>query len=266
MIGKKAIFSGSSHFQGLGLEIELSDRYNSVEWLKENGVQPVIDYYVSDMDIHKYNRWPYLLSQKLGVEEWNCYGGTYKSELGDGTDIEFLKKLLNHEIDVTNVSYIFQELTSATRLRWNFVSYTPAELIEMINKNKVHPKLIKELESWLDENEQGKTYSNFSTLFKEVLKKYPNIKFYIIDWYGSYYDLLSKEFQKNIFTYIDRNKKPNRSFHDGLTNDRLRINDSSFCYNSNRTWEVNWFDEHANKEGQKHISEILYKQIQKSLI
>lgn len=261
---KIAIFSGSSHFQGLGLEIELSKRYNSIDWLTKNGVNPNQPYITSDMNIHEKYRWSKLLSDKMGIKEWNCYGSN--SPLGDGSDIQFFEKLLNDKIDLTNVSYIFQELTSATRLRYEYTIYTPSELLELMKSKKLSKSLKQELEQWLDDNENGLTYDRFKTLFKEVLNKYPKIKFHIINWYGSYFDLLTKDFKNNILNYIDKKSNPNHSFHNGLIDDGMVIRQTAFCYNSNRTWEVNWFDEHANKEGQKHVAEIIYRQINKPII
>lgn len=262
---KKAIFSGSSHFQGLGLEFELSTRYNLKDWLDKNGVQPIPEYIEKDYLVFKNHRWANLISKKLGVQEWNVCEN--ELDLGIGTDLEFFDLLINKKIDVTDVSYIFQEFTLLTRLNHEASSYTSGELLELIEKNKLDNGLKDHVIEWLDNNESGKSLELWMDKFFKVKKMYPNIKFFIVDWNGVDFYNLKRLIPNNLLHYISKNnKKQFSSFMEGLTKDKLLVTDSSYCYISKeKTWDINWWDVHANKEGNIYVSDMLFKQINKTL-
>jgi len=258
MIQSKAIFCGSSHYQGLGLEYELSERYNSIDWLNENGIQELPEYITSDYDIHRKYRWSRLLSDKLNLTEWNCAD----DKLLPDNDINLLNRLLKEWINVDDVDYIFFELTSLTRLHTKYYSYTAGELLELVNQNKIPIELIPQIKKWLDNNQSGVTYNLFKSNFIKVKEKYPNIKFYVCDWYGATDGKLKQDFNKNTLVF------PNyKNIQEGLNVEKLTIKDSAFCYNYNNiTWDIKLEDLHASKKGHEIISEEFYKQINKSVI
>ena len=264
---KKAIFSGSSHFQGLGLEFELSNRYTSKDWLDENGVHCANEqhYIAKDYLIFRNHRWSSLISKKLGVQEWNvCLN---EKDLGHGLDLEFFDLLLNKKIDVTNVSYIFQEFNLLSRLRYELEVYTPTELLKVLEDNKIDSGFKDYIKKWLDDNDSGRSLEVWIDKFYKVKKMYPNIKFYIIDWSGIDFNNIKEQIPNDLLYYVSKkSKKSFPSFMNGLEQDKLLVTDSSYCYTSNnRTWNITWWDVHANKEGNEYISEMLFKQINKTL-
>lgn len=258
MVGKKAIFSGSSHYQGLGLEYELSERYNSIDWLNKNGIQELPKYISADYDIHRKYRWSKLLSDKLNLIEWNCADDILLPD----NDIDLLNGLLKKSINVNNVEYIFFELTSLIRLHTKYDSYTAGELLELVNQNKIPIELIPQIKKWLDNNESGVTYNLFKSNFIKVKEIYPNIKFYVCDWYDTSEGKLKQDFNQNTLVF------PNyKNIQEGLNVEKLTIKDSAFCYNYNNiTWDIKLEDLHASKKGHKIISDEFYKQINKSFI
>lgn len=263
---KKAIFSGSSHFMGLGLEFELSTRYTFKDWLDKNGVHSKEPYIEEDFLTWKNNRWANLISKKLGVQEWNCCEN--EIDLGFGLDLDFFDLLLNKKIDVTDVSYIFQEFTLLTRLNHEASVYTSGELLELIEKDKLDDGLKDHVIEWLVNNDSGKSLELWMDKFSKVKNMYPNIKFFIVDWNGLDFHNLQRLIPNNLLLYISKNnKKQYSSFMEGLKKDKLLITDSSYCYTSNeRTWDITWWDIHANKEGNIHISDMLFEQINKKLV
>lgn len=258
MIQNKAIFCGSSHYQGLGLEYELSERYNSIDWLNKNGIQELPEYIKSDYDIHRKYRWSKLLSDKLNLIEWNCADDILLPD----NDINLLNRLLKDWINVDEVKYIFFELTSLIRLHTDYNSHTAGELLELLNQNKIPKELTEEIKIWLYNNENGITYESFKSNFIKVKEKYPNIKFYVCDWYDSSDGKLNQDFNQNTLVF------PNyKNIQEGLNKEKLTIKDSALCYNyKNITWDIKLEDLHASKQGHEIISEVFYKQINKSVI
>jgi hypothetical protein len=244
--------------------MELSDRFSSIKWLNENGIVSAHTYTKQDIDTHRNFRWSKLLSDRLEMDEWNVYDD---SNLGTGTDIQFFEKLLNDELDLTDVSYVFQEVTTATRMVTKFDTYTPAELLSLIGQKKLNDDIAFYLNKWLSENENGLTYKTFENTFNKVILKYPHIKFYLIDWYGSYFQKLRNTFSHRIIQYVNTKNERLHSFSYGLEQDKFRICDSAFCYTSNnKTWKTEWVDEHANKDGQKHISNFIYNYLNRPIL
>lgn len=252
------LFSGSSHFQGLGLEYELSKRYNSIEWLNKNGIKPIQTYIASDSDIHRKYRWSKLLSDKLNIREINCEDNEYIPD----NDLEFLTNLLDNKIDTKYVKYIFLELTTLHRLNYEYRNYTAGELLKMLRTNSLTNELRQSINKWFHNIDNGITYELFKSNFITAQKKFPNIKFYIIDWYNTSDGNVINDFPHNTLLY------PNyKSIYEGCYKNKQLIKDSSFCYNYyNKTWNIEWQDEHTNKDGQKHLSDIFYKQINKDII
>jgi hypothetical protein len=70
-VRNKIIFKGSSHTIGLGLDLELSNRYNDDDWLKENGIiLPRPAGFIDEDWYHiNNNRWPKKVCEDLGKEE-----------------------------------------------------------------------------------------------------------------------------------------------------------------------------------------------------
>ena len=64
---KDILFKGTSHTQGLGLDLVLSQRYNDEAWLKENGVILPPNRTEEDWDNINNNRWPKILCDTLEI-------------------------------------------------------------------------------------------------------------------------------------------------------------------------------------------------------
>src|SRR5210317_706995 len=75
----KAIFAGTSNTIGLGLELELSKRFQDDEYLQEcKNIPPIEDeqsgyesYSSEDIEIHRKYRWPKLVCDYFNLEEIN---------------------------------------------------------------------------------------------------------------------------------------------------------------------------------------------------
>lgn len=259
----KGIFVGSSHFQGLGLEIELSERFQSVDWLNQNGVDGLHEIIESDENLQKENRWSYLLSQKLNIEEVNV---AQHHEFGSGSDVQFFNNLFNERFSLENVKYIFLELNSISRFPFYDTMITPIELENMLKHKTIDPNLKNRIEEWLYKSEKGITYQYFKENLERAIAQFPKIKFYVCDWYNLSRDKIEKDFPNNILYYTHKGKKY-ISILDGSRENKQLISDVSFCYKHNKiTWEVSYLDAHTNKEGQKYLSEIFFKQIKQELL
>ena len=68
---KKILFSGTSHTFGLGLELEFRPKYQNEEWLKENFTYPNLPREQEDQKYWYKYRWPTLVCDELGYEQFN---------------------------------------------------------------------------------------------------------------------------------------------------------------------------------------------------
>ena len=125
----KIIFKGSSHVIGLGLDIELSSRYNDDNWLKENGIiLPRPDGFTDEDLYHiNINRWPKKVCDRLGkVEhEFNNIDRLKKTLLSDFMlELSITPKELLSDVDVV----IYEP--QITRFFHKAVQFTPTEMLK----------------------------------------------------------------------------------------------------------------------------------------
>jgi hypothetical protein len=275
---KKLLIAGSSHTFGLGLELQHSERFNNIEFLKKNGVILPIELYPEDEEIWDKYKWSTLLREELNLEEININLPKHSENYwSNGTVIDTLLKFLytdieeTHDIEMCIVQPYLHRLEYVDESLNKLIMLTPTEMLNILKNKKSNPELIKKIENFLDEYDEDKKFLDFISLFKSVVDKHKHIKFYILLWYEGLsiikkyknYKLFSKFIEPHLLKFYDDNRKLTSPFH-LLENKKMLIKDNAFCYtnqfdeNKNKRWEVGKEkDKHASSEGQ----ELIFKQI-----
>lgn len=261
----KIIFKGSSNTLGLGLELELSKRYNDVDWLKENGVILPHEYTEEDYTHINQNRWPKLVCDSLNFKEYN------DSNVNDLEFFDFLVYMMNSNKDEFNdVAHIFLE-PQIFRALYKSNLYTPAEMYNLL-KTSNDLELVQFIEDWITNFDESKELEKLVDIVDFLKLKYSEIEFHLIMWYGSV-DLSDYIFEKlkDILVYFTINNKTSYHINELLTKNKLRVLDSAFCYKKridligNRRWKIGGYEDgHANLEAQSLIADNVINRIKNS--
>ena len=257
------LFSGSSFTQGIGLELELSKRFNDSNWLKQNGVVLPHQWCDEDFDnIRKY-RWPKLVCNELGYNEI-VGNDTHKDWMCNSTDLLF--KLL--EIDSTDINHIKHIIIEPQMLRFiskDKVQYTPTEMIHLLGDPKTDAVLREQIHGFIETFDEEQSAKDYIDLFCKVRDRHPHIHFHLLLMYA-FIPTISNEYEqkirKNIIT-MSINDIISTNIHQLLTANKLLIRDSAFCYTHNEGgWnEGGYQDLHPSVEGHQLMAENIINRI-----
>jgi hypothetical protein len=265
-----AIFSGASNTFGLGLEIELRDKYNDDKWLKENGLFLPLPREPEDVPFWKEHRWTKLVSDDLGLIEYNVHDKfVHDSHPMGGNSIEtlwFLNRDDGSLKDILNkTKYIILEISY---LRWwdeklhgsnDGFEYpnTVREIIDLINNKESNDGVVAKALEWINQLDERIYWKESFKKYKELKEKYPHIEFVLLPWGIDIAEHMSDEF-KNDVVNIDGYESV--SYY--LSSNSLRIGDVAKAYDGN--YEHNHKDEHPSKLGHRHIANFVINHINKN--
>jgi len=260
---KKILFSGSSHTQGIGLQLELSKRYNDLDWLKKNNVILPHNWIDEDFDnIRKY-RWARLVCDRLGYEEIVC-NDTHKDWMYNSTDV--LYKLLElNPADTSDVAHIFIEPQMLRFISKEKIQYTPTEMIHLLGDPKTDETLREQIHGFIETFDEVETAKNYIDLFCSARDKHPHIYFHLVLWKSLIPqppDEYKTKIKDNIVS-IEINGVKSSNIDYLLEKNKLRIENSAFCYTHNTgEWSNGGYkDLHASKEGHRIIAENIINRI-----
>jgi hypothetical protein len=265
-VRNKIIFKGSSHTMGLGLDLELSQRYNNDTWLKENGVILPKKYTEEDWYNINNHRWPKKVCEGLGKEEYTlenlnrlhrCMLSDFMLELSI-TPKELLK-------DVSHVIYEPQ----GDRFFHNNKQFTPTEMLNKINDSNVPQSEKQIMYDWLDNHDEY--LENSLKLMELCIEKHSEIQFLFFYFFN--HDSLNEKL-KNYPKIEERiikftiNEKTSSNLYSLLTKYKLRVCDTAYCYRGRvdligeERWRVgDYVDQHAGVEAQEMIAKSVIKHI-----
>ncbi len=264
-----ALFVGGSITLGLGLEIELRPKYNNHEWLLENGLMLPLERENEDQYYWKTYRYSKLVSEELGLIEYNIHDYHNTQIGGDSiSTIWLLRKYVDTFSELLNkVKYIFFDIGF---IRWhdenlhgltntNKLPNTVNEVIEFI-KNPNNDRILTEKAlNWLLNLDINLYWDETIKKYLELKKLYPNIKFFILPW--SYNDgdvLMTKridEMLKDDIIFFGEEK----TMYNFLTKNKLMVGDVAKGFNGNYRYNIK--DLHPCSEGHKKIAEIIIKHV-----
>lgn len=260
---KKILFSGSSHTQGIGLQIELSKRFNDVDWLKHNNVILPNKWIQEDFENIRKFRWPKLVCDALNYTEIVC-NDTHKDWMYNSTDL--LYKLLEMDkSDITDISHVFIEPQMLRFIDNNKVQYTPTEMIHLLGDPKTNDELREQIHGFIKTFDETQMAKDYIDLFYSVKNKHTHIHFHLVLWYSMMVKL-DDEYKNKIkdnLVSIEINGIKSTNINYLLEKNKLRIEDSAFCYTHNiGEWtDGGYRDLHASKEGHRIIAENIINRI-----
>jgi hypothetical protein len=262
-----ALFSGGSVTLGLGLELELRPKYNDHQWLSENGLMLPLEREKEDEEYWKNYRYSKIVSDELGLIEYNVHDHHDKQIGGNSIDTIWL---INRNIKkfselLNQVKYVFLDI--------GFIRWWDENLHGMDNPNNL-PNTINEVIDFINNpnSDYGATFTalqwleklDVDTYWDETIKKYydlknlyPEIQFIITPWVFNGEDtLMNKKIDdelKNDIVLFDEEK----SMFNFLTKNKLMVGDVAKGFNGN--YRYTYKDMHPSVDGHKKIAEILIK-------
>lgn len=260
---KKIIFSGSSHTHGIGLQLELSKRYNDVDWLKKNNVILPHKWINEDFEIIRKYRWAKLVSDMLGYTEIVC-NDTHADWMYNSTDV--LVRLLElNSTDIDDVAHIFIEPQMLRFISKDKVQYTPTEMIHLLGDPKTDETLREQIHGFIETFDEIQTAKDYIDLFCSARDRHPNIHFHLVLWKSTIprppIEYINKIKDNLVSIEINGVKSSNIDYL--LEKNKLRIENSAFCYTHNTgEWSDGGYkDLHASKEGHRIIAENIINRI-----
>jgi hypothetical protein len=289
----KAIFTGTSHTAGLGLEMEFSERFQDDNYLTNicKSIPPVEHssgkyevYTEEDINNHKKYRWSKLVSDKLNVEEINVNDiGSNKIKIihESRNSIDFILNLSQKIYDtevvdlLSKTKYIFLEIGY---IRWWETDLhgsdggekwpsTPAEIINFIESP--HTKL-KDKQKAIDWVYNFNPYSTWNVSLNNInliKNSFPHIQIVILGW-GVHANVIEMAKNKNLLDLFVKIDEDNSDFylkyriHEFLLKNRLCIKHVVMGYNSKYKDKWLYEDEHASSKGHLIVSDLVIKHIQ----
>lgn len=266
----KIIFKGSSHTIGLGLDLELSNRYNDDDWLKENGIiLPRPAGFIDEDWYHiNNNRWPKKVCEDLGKEEHDFKN---LNRLNACTLSDFMLELsITSKELLQDVSHIIYE-PQLTRFFHNNEQFTPAEMLKKINDSNVLRSEKEIMYDWLDNHDEY--IENSLKLMELCIEKHNEIQF-VFFFYLDYQYLGEKiknypKIQERIIKFTI-NEETSTSLCLLISKHKLRVCDTAYCYThrvdefGNERWKIgDYVDEHAGVLAQEMIAKSVIKHITK---
>ena len=257
------LFSGSSFTQGIGLELELSKRFNDSDWLRQNGVVLPHQWYTEDFDNMRKYRWAKLVCNELGYNEI-VGNDTHKDWMYNSTDVLFRLLELSPN-DTTNIGHIFIEPQMLRFISKDKVQYTPTEMIHLLGDPKTDETLREQIHGFIETFDEIQTAKNYIDLFCSTRDKHPHIHFHLVLWKSLIPrppDEYTNKIKDNLVS-IEINGVKSSNIDYLLEKNKLRIEDSAFCYTQNTgEWSDGGYkDLHASKEGHRIIAENIINRI-----
>jgi hypothetical protein len=257
------LFSGSSFTQGIGLEVELSKRFNDSVWLKQNGVVLPHQWCTEDFNNIRKFRWPKLVCNELGYNEIVCQD-THKDWMYNATDI--LYKLLDTDSsDINHIKHIIIEPQMLRFISKDKVQYTPTEMVHLLGDPKTDPVLREQIHGFIETFDEEQSAKDYIDLFCSVRDKHPHIHFHLLLMYAID-PPVSIEYQQKIENNkitMTINGQTETHIHRLLIANKLLVRDNAFCYTHN---EGNWDDGgyqdlHPSVEGHQIMAENIINRI-----
>jgi hypothetical protein len=265
-----AIFSGASNTFGLGLEIEFRDKYNDDKWLKENGMMLPLPREPEDVPFWKEHRWTKLVSDELGLEEYNIHDAfIHESHPLGGNAIETLWML--HKKDpklkktLENTKYIFLEISS---LRWwdEFLHgsgdgkeypNTILEIIDLVNNKDSNNGTVAKALEWVENLDERIYWEQSFKKYKDFKNEYPHIEFVFVPWHEGIPKNIIDSFKSE---FVDVGKYV--GIFGYLKTNNLTVGDFAKAYNGN--YKYNRKDDHPSKLGHRHVANFVINHINKN--
>lgn len=271
---KEIIFRGSSHTMGLGLDLELAERYKNDEWLKKNGVILPPQRTSNDWDIINNHRWPKIVCDTLGVNE---YDYRYHPKLKYCSLAHFIVELavIPPESLAERVSHIIYE-PQKTRLFYDETQWTPAEMLAIVNDSSVPESEKQFIYDWIDNYDEN--ISIGMKLLKRCMEIHKDIKFIFFMFYGRDEYGVDTDEPHLIEAYnqiedkiieFEINGEKSTNLHKLLAQNKLRVCDTAYCYTNRKDkifggykWEIHPFEDiHAGVEAQQMIADNVIRYI-----
>lgn len=266
------IFTGASNTFGLGLEIEFRDKYNDDKWLEENGLFLPLPREPEDRVFWKKHRWTKLVSDDLGLIEYNVHDEFLnESHPMGGNSIETLW-LLNRDSDslkpvLDRTKYIVFEMG---HIRWwdetlhgagnsNQYPNTVLEIIDLINNKKSDSMIVAKALGWIRDLDEKIYWDTAYKKYKDFKKLYPQIQFIMLPFASQlpFPDNIEPNLLNDI---IDIDKY--QGIYGYLTQNKLTIGDVAKAFNGN--YKYNRKDDHPSSEGHRHIANFVINHINKN--
>lgn len=264
------IFTGASNTFGLGLEIELRDKYNDDAWLKENGMQMPNPREPEDVPFWKEHRWTKLVSDELGLIEHNIHDAFLnESHPMGGNSIETLWILNRDSVGLKPVldrtKYIIFEMGW---IRWwdenlhgkdkDIYPNTILEIINLINNPSSNQLVVSESLEWIKNLDEGIYWRECFKKYKYLKESYPEIQFVMIPW-------VPNDSIKNVDSNF-KNDFVDVGYYSGmygyLKQNKLTIGDTAKAFNGD--YEFNYKDDHPSKLGHRHVANFVINHINKN--
>jgi hypothetical protein len=266
------IFTGASNTFGLGLEIELRDKYNDDNWLKENGMNIPNPREPEDIPFWKKHRWTKLVSDDLGMIEHNIHdeflnqahpmgGNAIETLWFLNRDSDTLKDILNR------TKYVILEMGT---IRWwdetlhgsgDSKTYpnTILEIIDLINNKNSDNETVSKALDWIRDLDEKIYWDTTFKKYKNLKDSNPEIQFIMIPWAAqtSFKNDIVVDFSNDM---IDIGNYP--GMHAYLKQNKLTIGDVAKAFNGN--YKYNRKDDHASTIGHRHIANFVINHINKN--
>jgi hypothetical protein len=267
---ERVLFCGTSNTIGLGLDLELGERYNDIVWLKKNGLHPPFNRLDIDNEIIEKYRWPTLVSNYFDFNQ-NDNTNT-KFDLGRVT--KTLEKLIDMSpMETEDIKHVFLESAHIFRLYLpDGTQITPNEMVRLLNDPNTDSNIVHNIHSFLDIFDETSVYKSFIEMFCKARDIHPHIHFHLLVWFGIPDIIMNTilESVKDNIVSITINGETSTNIHNILTKNKLRVCDTAFGYSNNidemgnKLWDVGeYVDMHANKLGNELIAQNIIERIKK---
>lgn len=259
----KIVFAGSSHTHGIGLELELSSRFNDRAWLKKNNVILPHEWIEEDFEHIRKHRWSKLVSDRLGFKEIVC-NDTDTDWMYNSTDVLYQMLKLN-ENETRDIKHFFVEPQMLRFISKDKVQYTPTEMIHLLGDPKTDEALREQIHGFIETFDEEQATKDYIDLFHNVKIKHSHIHFHLLLWY-SFVPTPSDEWIAKIkdnLVSITIEDEESTNINYLLEKNKLRIENSAFCYTHNiGEWSDGGYrDVHASKEGHRIVAENIINRI-----
>jgi hypothetical protein len=261
-----AIFSGASNTFGLGLELEFRDKYNDDNWLKENGIFLPLKRQQDDLKYWRKYRWPKLVSDDLGLIEYNIHDKGNIMLGGNAIETMWILLIDNKEIKdlMERTKYVFLEIGYA---RWWDASLhgsndgkdypnTIIEIIDLINNPKSNREVVRKAIEWVNIHDPDTIWKESFETYNKLKKTYPEVQFILLSWnadYTTFGPSVAEDFVKT---------KHYMGIHSYLKNNKLLIGDVAKGYNGD--YKYNMKDEHPSSLGHRNVANMVINYINKN--
>jgi len=292
---RNAIFAGTSNTMGLGLELELSERYQDDYFLEnvaknippiEDGASKNMDSYTDeDIQNHRKYRWPSLVCDELNLKQLNLNdisnddylkyfgGGDIRQavdlvyDLFDRRDDEVIKNLLDEtDIVCLEFGYIRWWDTKLHGLGSGYVwPETPTEIENFLKDESVPIEKKQKAIDWLNEVNPIELWERTIKRIKVLIDDFPDIKFILLAW-GVNQDIFRMGITKQVMNhFVEFDGKLETHHKKDIANQlnfrKLTIKDNTKAYNLKYKHKWIYPDYHATSKGHRLVKDMVLKKI-----